>query len=170
MLEIFNTLKPFFEDCYSRINVREYARIQKISPPTASKILENLYKEGLLKKEKEKIYNYYFVNKDSELFVELSRIYWKKILEDSGLLKELEKNLLTPIVYLFGSLSKGEAKIDSDIDLAIFTPTKKEINLEKFEKLLKRRIQIFVFRGIEDVKSENLLKNILNGFKIKGNW
>ncbi|MEM4306940.1 MAG: nucleotidyltransferase domain-containing protein [Candidatus Woesearchaeota archaeon] len=124
----------------------------------------------MLKKEKEKIYNYYFVNKDSELFVELSRIYWKKILEDSGLLKELEKNLLTPIVYLFGSLSKGEAKIDSDIDLAIFTPTKKEINLEKFEKLLKRRIQIFVFRGIEDVKSENLLKNILNGFKIKGNW
>ncbi|MEM4358295.1 MAG: nucleotidyltransferase domain-containing protein [Candidatus Pacearchaeota archaeon] len=170
MLEIFNTLKPFFEDCYRRINVREYARIQKISPPTASKILEKLHKEGLLKKEKENLYNYYFANKDSEFFIELSRIYWKRILEDSGLLEELEKNLLNPIIYLFGSLSKAEAKVDSDIDIAIFTPKKKEINLEKFEKLLKRKIQIFVFKDMKDVKNEELLKNILNGFKIKGSW
>ena len=57
MLTIFNNLKPFFEDNYRRISVREYARIIKISPPSASKLLNNLEKEGLLTKEK-KNYTY----------------------------------------------------------------------------------------------------------------
>ena len=56
MLNIINNLKPFFEDCYGRINVREYARIIKISPPTASKILLELNKEGLLLMENDKNY------------------------------------------------------------------------------------------------------------------
>ena len=170
MLEIFNNLKPFFEDCYRRINVREYARIQKISPPTASKLLESLYKKKFLKKEKERIYIYYFANKDSELFIDLSRIYWKTILEKTALLKEAENLFLNPIIYLFGSLAKAEVKYDSDIDLAIFTPSKKEISFKKYEKLLKREIQVFVFKDLEDVKSKELLNSILNGYKLKGTW
>ena len=170
MLEIFNTLKPFFEDCYKRINVREYARMQKISPPTASKRLESLHQENILKKEKERIYIYYFANKDSEFFTDLSRIYWKAVLEKTGFLEELESLFLNPVICLFGSLSKAEAKHDSDIDLAIFTPSKKEVSFEKYEKLLKRRIQIFVFKDLEDVKSKELLNNILNGYKLKGTW
>ena len=55
MLEIFNKLKPFFEDNYKRISVREYARMQNISPPNASQLLNNLEKEGLLKKEEDRI-------------------------------------------------------------------------------------------------------------------
>ena len=55
MLKIIYILKPFFEDNYRRINVREYARLQKISPPTASKILEQMHKEKLLKKETERL-------------------------------------------------------------------------------------------------------------------
>ncbi len=169
MLEIINTLKPFFEDNYKRIHIREYARLQKISPPTASKILEKLHKENLLKKENDKIYIYYYANKDSELFVDFSRIYWKIILDNSGLLKKLEEQFLTPVIFLFGSLSKAEAKHNSDIDLAIFTITKKELKLNKYEKLFKRKIQIFVFKNIEDVKNKNLLNNILNGYKLNGN-
>jgi len=46
MLNIINSLMPFFEDCYRRINVREYSRLRKSSPPTASKILFELNKEG----------------------------------------------------------------------------------------------------------------------------
>ncbi|GIU68810.1 MAG: hypothetical protein KatS3mg002_0046 [Candidatus Woesearchaeota archaeon] len=170
MLDILNNLKPFFEDNYRKINVREYARIQKISPPTASKILENMHKEGLLKKEKDKLYIYYYPNRGCDLFIELTRIYWKNVLENCGLLKELEETFLNPVVILFGSLSKAEAKKDSDIDLAIFAPSKKEFNSEKYEKLLKRKIQLFIFKNLEDVKSKELLNNILNGYKLKGDW
>ena len=36
---------PFFQDCYRRINVREYSRLMKISPPTASKLLSSYSQE-----------------------------------------------------------------------------------------------------------------------------
>lgn len=170
MLEIINSLKPFFEDNYRRINVREYARLQKISPPTASKHLERLHKEGLLKKEFDKQYIYYHANKESDLFLEFSRIFWKLTLEKSSFIDFIEKEFLNPVTILFGSLSKAEAKADSDIDLAVFTPTKKEVKFEKYEKLLKRKIQLFVFRKKEDVKNTELLNNILNGYKIRGGW
>ena len=56
MLNIINNLRPFIEDCYRRINVREYARLTKISPPTASKILSEFNQEGLLSIEKDRNY------------------------------------------------------------------------------------------------------------------
>ena len=170
MLKIIDTLKPFFEDNYRRINVREYARIIKVTPPTASKLLENYRKEGLLKKEEEKQYIYYFANKESNLFVDLLRIYWKYNFEKIGLIKFFEESSLNPLIILFGSLSKAEAKIDSDVDIAIFTATEKNIKLNNFEKKLKRTIHIFCFKNKEDVKSSELLNNILNGYLINGRW
>ena len=170
MLEIFNTLQPFFEDNYRRINVREYARLRKISAPTASKILANLKNEGILKEEEDRQFRYYFANKDSALLVELSRIYWRLNLKKSGLLELLNKAFLSPVIILFGSMSKAEVKQGSDMDLAMFTPTKKEIKVEKYEKLLKRKIQIFIFPSIADVKNKELLNNILNGQGISGSF
>lgn len=170
MLEILNSMKPFFVDCYRRISVREYARLQKISPPTASKKLEEMYKKGLLKKQKEKVYLYYFANKDSELFIDISRIYWKIVLTDSGFLEFLEKEFLNPLVVLFGSSAKAEVKPDSDIDVGVFLVSKKELKLDEFEKKMKRKIQLFMFKNIEEIKSEELRNNILNGFKLKGDW
>lgn len=170
MLEIINRLRPFFKDNYRRINVREYARLQKISPPTASKLLENLNKEGLLKKVRDKQYINYYANKESELFIDFSRIFWKMIFDKAKLTSHIESELLNPVIILFGSLSKAEARLDSDIDLAIFTSTKKELNLHNYEKYLKRKIQLFIFQKREDVKNKELLNNILNGYKLKGYW
>ncbi len=170
MLKIFNSLKPFFEDCYRRINVREYARLRRISPPTASKLLQAYRREGLLKKEQERIYDYYFANKDSQLFMGLGRLYWRSVLEKAGLLDFFQKEFLSPLIILFGSLSKAETKPGSDIDIAVFTPTKKEIDVSKFEKKLKRKIQLFVFKDRDDVKNPELLNNMLNGYKLSGVW
>jgi len=80
MLKIFNDLEPFFRDNYQRINVREYARIRKMSPPSASALLSNLEKEGLLNVEKEKNYIYYHANReDRESFPEyIGTKYFKK--------------------------------------------------------------------------------------------
>lgn len=170
MLRIIDNLKPFFGDNYRRINVREFARLQKISPPTASKLLGEFHKENLLKKESEKNYIYYFANKESLMFIDLSRIFWRLELEKTGILGFFEKNLLSPTVILFGSLSKAEARKDSDIDIAVFTVTKKELSLKNFEKKLKRRIQLFIFHKRGDVKNTALLNNILNGYILIGSW
>lgn len=170
MLKIINDLKPFFEDNYRRINVREYARLQSISPPTASKVLSKFQKKQLLAREEDKQNIYYYANKDSDVFIDLSRIYWKLMLKNNGLLELFDKELLNPIVILFGSLSKAEVRDESDIDLAIFTPTKKDLKLEEVKKRIKRNIQLFIFKTKEDVKNPQLLNSILNGYTLMGGW
>ena len=168
MLEIINNLKPFFEDCYRRINVREYSRIMKISPPTASKVLFNLNKKDLLLMEKDRNYIFFYANKNYNIFIDLSRIYWKVKLKD--LTETLSRNTTSPSIILFGSLSKAETKSDSDIDICIIGHKKGKICLclKDFENKLKRKIQMFFFTSIKDIKNKELANNIINGCLIEG--
>jgi len=165
MLNIINNLKPFIEDCYRRINVREYSRLMKISPPTASKLLSEFNKEELLLIEKDRNYIFYYANKNNKIFTDLSRIYWKIKLNE--LINFLDENLITPTVILFGSLSKAETKEDSDIDLCVIGH-KKELNLKNFEDDLRRKIQLFFFSSIENIKDKGLVNNIINGYILNG--
>ena len=165
MLNIINNLKPFIEDCYRRINVREYSRLMKISPPTASKMLFELNKEGLLLIEKDRNYIFYYVNKNNKVFIDLSRIYWSLRLDN--LVNFFNENLTNPAIILFGFLSKAEAKNDSDIDICIIGH-KKELDIKNFENNIKRKIQLFFFNSIEDIKNKELANNIINGYILEG--
>ncbi len=165
MLGIINNLKPFFEDCHRRLGVREYARITNVSPPTASKILSSLTKEELLNKQQNRQYLLFWA-KNSPLFKSLAQIYWKQKFEKTGLLDYLNKKFINPTIILFGSLAKGENTRDSDVDLAIIS-SKKQINLEIFEKKLKRKVQILSFTEILDINKE-LRNSIINGHVLEG--
>ncbi len=170
MFKEMNNLTPFFKDNYRRINVREYAQLIHVSPATASKILEMYHKENILKREEDKMYIYYFANKEERFFRELLRTYWRQKLEKSGFLDYLRKEFAAPVVILFGSCTKGEVGPHSDIDVAIFTPARKEFDRHPFEKKLKRELQIFTFHSRDAVKNKDLLDNILNGYIILGAW
>jgi len=161
MLNIINNLKPFIEDNYREINVREYARITNISPPTASKLLNNYKEENLLNKKEDKGYILYSANRESEIFIDLARIYWKINLKET--IEYIKNKLFNPVIILFGSLSKAETTKNSDIDIAIFTKSKEKITV-------KDNIQVFRFKDREDVKNKELLNNILNGYKLSGEW
>ena len=165
MLKIINELKPFFEDCYRRINVREYAKIMKVSPPTASKIMKLYNNKGLLLKEEYRNYILFHANRENEEFIDLSLIYWRHALKD--LLVLMGKKLIDPTIILFGSLSKAEAKPDSDVDLAVFAH-KREFDIGIFERKIRRKIQIFWFESLKDVKPKELANNIINGYLLKG--
>lgn len=164
MLEIINNLAPFFEDCYRRISVREYAKIINVSPPTASKLLMGYHKEGLLKRQEDRNYLFFYVNKESEMFIGLSRIYWREKLKE--VVEEIENKTVNPIIILFGSLSKAEVTSDSDIDIAVIA-YKKNVSLENHEKKLKRNIQVFWFDSFSKIPKE-LKNNILNGYSLSG--
>lgn|SRR3989338_1091930 len=165
MLKIMSDLEPFFQDCYRRIHVREYAKLRKVSPPTASKILDSYYKENLLKKELDRNYLTFFANKESQLFISLSRIYWQSELEP--LLSSLKRDLSLPIIILFGSLSKAETTPLSDIDLAIIASPKK-LSLQSFEKRYKRKIQVLFFDNSKEMITSELRNNIVNGYILMG--
>ncbi len=170
MLEIFNSLKPFFEDNYGRINVREYARLQKISPPSASKVLKNLEKEGLLVSQEDRRYLYFYARREDIQFIGLQKVYYTYLFRELGLMAYLEKELVSPVVILFGSIVKAELNKNSDIDLTIFSVSEKKLDLSNFEKKLKRTIQVFRFKGQGEVKNKMFLNNILNGLIISGGW
>ncbi|MGC9777672.1 MAG: nucleotidyltransferase domain-containing protein [Candidatus Heimdallarchaeota archaeon] len=170
MLKIFNDLSPFFEDNYRRINIREYARILKISPPSASKTLKAFAKEGLLVLEEDKNYLNFSTNKVSNLFLHLSRLYWFQTFDEIGFLDYLEKELIAPTIILFGSFAKAEVRKQSDIDIAIFSDLQNELNFDVFEQKLQRKIQQFRFESRDKVPTQELLNNILSGFILMGGW
>ncbi|MBI4167907.1 MAG: nucleotidyltransferase domain-containing protein [Candidatus Aenigmarchaeota archaeon] len=165
MLEIIAYLKPFFEDCYRRVNVREYARIMGISPPTASKLLNDFARDKLLMKDAYKNYILFYANKESGDFIDLSRLYWRRKLVK--ITEMIGSRLVSPLVVLFGSLSKAEVKEDSDVDLAVFGG-KKQIDLSLFEKNIRRDINVLWFESFADLKNKELGNNIINGYVLRG--
>ena len=166
MLKIINNLHPFIEDCYNEIGVREYSRIIKITPPTASKLLKEFELEGLLKKRTDRGYLLFRANRENSTLKDLAKIYWKQKLKD--VIECINSQLYEPTIVLFGSLIKLETKKDSDIDLAVFANINKKINLEEFEKSLKRKIQLFTFKSLSNINSKELKMNILNSYVIQG--
>ena len=168
MLKLFNDLEPFFMDNYRTINVREYARLKKISPPTASTLLEELHKEGLLIQEKERKYIFYRANRENDQFIDLSRFYWKIRIKATPLFIAWKKIYQNPIIILFGSYSKAEIKSDSDIDLALIGPKPNFIKQETH--MFHKNLQVFAYRRKEDIRSPELLNNILNGVVLSGSW
>ncbi len=167
MLKIINDLKPFFEDCYRRINVREYAKIMRISPPTASKLLARYASEGLLRRETYRNYLLFHANNESRDFIDLSRMNWRR--ELAALTSFLENKLMSPTVILFGSLAKAEAKKDSDVDLAVFSGGMK-LDVSGFEARLRRKIHAFWFDSPGRFRAESgeLKNNVINGYLLTG--
>jgi len=154
------------EDCYSEIGVREYSRVMGITPPTASKLLKEFGAQGLLKKREDRGYILFRANRENPVLKDLSRIYWREKLKE--IIEYLNNNLHEPTIILFGSLIKIEAKKDSDIDLAVFTEMNRNLNFERFEKILRRKIQLFRFKSLSDINSKELKMNILNSYVIQG--
>lgn len=164
MLEIFNNLQWFFEDCYAEFGVREYARIANVSPPTASTRLSQYEAEGFLTKTTQRKAILYQANRENKYFFDLSRMYWRYKLE--SLTAELTKTFVIPTIILFGSLAKVETTKQSDIDIAIIAP-KKHFDLEKYEKKLKRQIHLLNFEDFSTIPKD-LLHNIISGYVLHG--
>ena len=160
MLDIFNKLQPFFEDAYREISVREYGRMRKISPPTASQTLGLLEEEGLLLKDRQGIYLFFRANRESALFSDLAKAYWRQRIKRAA--QELHRELTYPELILFGSIAKVENTKDSDIDIYVDN-MRKEVDISKIEKALRRKVQLH-FK--ESQKNKTLWANIQNGIKV----
>lgn len=161
MLKIFNDLKPFFEDVFREISVREYGKEMKISPPTASKQLKSLENEGLLISNARGIYIYFRASKEFVLFRQMARTYWYCTL--FPLTDKLYEDILYKKIILFGSLAKAENTNKSDIDLYLDIAERK-VDVSKLQKATKRAIQLHF---INSLKNENLRKNIEAGVMIR---
>ena len=158
----------FFINPIIKMRVRQIERELKLSLPSVIRYCDELYNEGILKKEKISNVVLFSADRTSKHFLLEKKLYNIKNIYKSGLIDYLINELSNPIIIVFGSYSKGEDIENSDIDLYIETPSKREIKVEKFEKNLKRNIQFFVHSDIKQINNPNLMNNILNGVILNG--
>jgi DNA-binding transcriptional ArsR family regulator len=144
MFSEISKLKLFFEDPHREWAVREYARRVKIAPATASKLLTELAKQGILIKRKERIYHLYKANFQSNDYKDLKVYYNVRKIRESGIVDYLSKKFPGKSVLLTGSWSTGQDHLGSSIIFAVIANENKNLNLSEFEKKLNQSIKVKV--------------------------
>jgi len=132
--------------------VREIAKIIRGSVGGCHKVLKNLFKMGLINKQKSGRNLYYKVKEDSPAIK-----YFKIFIN----IQELDETLkaITPEckkIILYGSCTTGEDTSESDIDLLIITENVSEIKQKLKPKYINgRKIKPIVLLPHEYIKLKN---------------
>jgi len=164
-------LKLFYEYPTKHWHFEELIKEAKISRPQLNNWLKKFLKEKLIKKLEPKNKNpYYISNYENPNYQNSKRLYSLENLNKTGFLKHLLELPKAKTIILFGSLSRWDWYKDSDIDLFILGNTE-GFKEGEFRKKLHREIQIFSYENKKELKNLplGLLKNIITGYKIKGN-
>jgi len=166
-------LEIFIKEPEREFHVREIAKLLKKSPTTISKYLKTYESKKFLTLNKRLNHLLFKANLDSQKFKQLKLNYNLNTLQDSKLINYLIEEFNHPeAIILFGSFSKAEDNKNSDIDLLIISSKKQEPNIEKFEKKLNHKIQLFIHSKteLEKIKKKNkeLFNNWINGIVIYG--
>ena len=156
----------FFVNPTAKLRVREIERTLKLPIPSVIRYCKELEKESILTTIKTGNVNLYTANRGSEKYLLEKKLYNIKKIYESELIEHLRRELSNPPIVLFGSFAKGEDTEESDIDLYIETPSKKDISLEKFEDKLKRKIQVFRHKNIKEISNPHMANNIINGITL----
>jgi predicted nucleotidyltransferase len=156
-------MEYFFVNPTAKKRVREIERVLKLPLPSVIRYCKELEKDGILAILKTGSVVFYTANRPGEKYLLEKRFYNIKQIYHSGLIEYIKQELSNPAIVLFGSYEKGEDTEDSDIDLYIETPSNKKVSLDKFEKILKRSIQVFKYKSLKEIPNPNLANNIING-------
>lgn len=148
-----------------RFHVREIARLVNTSAPAVSKALKLLEQKEFVSIKKNFLHEV-TANRTENFIIEKKIANLQKI-HSSGLLKFLKDNFKLSTIVLFGSYARGEDTEKSDIDITIIAKEKK-LDLEKYEKVLKRKINI-LFTDMKKISKE-LKNNIVNGIVFAGGF
>jgi|SRR3989338_3491139 len=162
-------LRLLFIKAGKKLNQNQLAKALKVSPPGITKALPYLEKKELiaLNQDRESKRWEISLNTNNQDAIWLKRADNLKQIYESGLAKFLQDNLQAATIILFGSYSTGEDTFNSDIDIAAIGIKPRQLNLENFERLLERKININYYGTFKSI-DRHLLNNILNGIVLKG--
>jgi len=158
----------FFTYPTAKLRVRQIEKKLGLPLPSVIRYCRELKDEKILSVVQMGNIVFYTADRASKEFILEKRLFNIKEVHESGLIDYLKKELSNPTVVLFGSYSKGEDTENSDIDVYIRTISKKNTDVRKFEKRLKKNIHLFRYRSINEVQNKNLANNIINGITLNG--
>jgi predicted nucleotidyltransferase len=128
----------FYKDKTIKLHLREISRQTRLHEPSASRFLNDLEKEQILKSEKDGNLKKYSIQKTAKTYLifelfDLNRFENLPSIRKNAIKTYLDILPEKPVfAILFGSTAKGTYKEDSDIDILIIT--NKKINAENAEK------------------------------------
>jgi len=158
-------LKVLFSKPTHKFHIRELARETGLNPNTIINLTKNLEKEGLIKKEKKKHLVEIFLNFNSDKIFQKRKLFNLSVIQNSGLIEFLVKKYSPKSITLLGSYSRGEDIENSDVDLVIDTSKKEIESLNKFEKILSRKIHLLI---LPKKISDEFFNNLINGVVLYG--
>ena len=162
-------LRLLFVKAGTSLNQRQISKILEVTPPAVMKALPTLEKENLIKIQQDKETKRWSIelNRDHHKIMQLKRADNLKQIYESGLADFLEKEFAGATIILFGSYSRGEDLINSDMDIAVIGRKDKLINTANYEKLLERTININFYDSFKKIH-KHLKENLCNGIMLTG--
>lgn len=158
-------LEVFFKEPTKIHFIREVGRKISLAQTSVRNHIKELEKEGLIIKKESHPFDGFIANREDEKFLFYKQAYNFYSLFDVK--KEIIYKIAPKAIVFFGSYQKGEDIEWSDIDLLIISKIKKDINLEKYEKKLLRKLHITFVKDISDL-DESVKENIKNGWILYG--
>ena len=154
-------LRVLFIKAGLSLNQRQIAKCLEVTPPAVMKALPHLEQQNLVKVRQDQETRRWAIelNRGNHKAMQLKRADNLKLVYESGLADFLEKEFAGATILLFGSYSRGEDTIHSDIDIAVIGRKDKLIEVSNHEKNLERKVNINFydsFRSIHKHLKENL--------------
>lgn len=158
---VWRILSLLFETPKKPISRKELFNHTKLGNAPLSNGLNRLVKSELIIKNKKGKKEFYYINENNE-YVNLIKQLWEIEREKLRnldydikiILSEFSRNVDCESVYLFGSWAKGNATINSDIDLAVVGGNELLITkiVSEIEKKFSKKLQIHNYSG--NIKKE----------------
>ncbi len=162
-------LRLLFVKAGVSLNQRRIARMLKVTPPAVMKALPKLEEKALINLNQDEDSKRWSIelNRDNHKVIQLKRVDNLRQIYSSGLADFLEKEFAGATIILFGSYSRGEDTITSDIDIVVIGRKEKQMKLTNFDKALERTIFINFYSSFKEVH-KHLRENIFNGIILAG--
>jgi len=167
---IEKVLAVFFENpSKDDFHLRELSRITKLSMPTIVSTTDKLAKEHLIIKFKGMVMTKVIAYRENKKFIRYKLLHNLEKIYESEIIEFLSEKYHYPkAIILFGSFSRGEDIESSDIDVAILIKRKLNLDLSKYEKILKKTVNVHEVNM--DKISNEFKANLANGIVLEGSW
>lgn len=167
MESIWKVFEVFSDEPLKIHLIKQISKKIKLAPTSVKLHLKKLEEKNLVNRKKGEQFFGYIANRENKDF-----LFYKEILNlikmhESKVIDYIVNEIHPRTIVLYGSYLKGEDIEESDIDLLIVSKAKKSLELEKFEKRLKRKMHILVEEGLKKI-NKNLKAEVRNGLVLYG--
>lgn len=166
-----NILKLILENSpLKEWHFEEIVKEANVTRAVANKWLQKYRTEGLIHRIKQPgQFPYFTAGSNNIIYLARKRLYALEQLYSSGLIPDLLALPEAETIIIFGSIIKGDWYENSDIDLFMYGRLN-HFDKRRYELKLNRNIELHIFENKKELKAvrTGLLRNVLNGYLIKG--